>query len=72
MYPFTHEQYYAIERQQSLLGEPHRERVNLSSGQRFSGAREILQRAVNRFWESLAREGEVCLQLEPACEMRFV
>jgi hypothetical protein len=72
MYPFTHEQYYALERQKTLLDEPLREQVNLSSGQRFSGAREVLQRAVNQFWQSLAREGEICLELEPACEMRFV
>ena len=72
MYPFTHQQHYAIERQQSLLGEPHRERVNLSDGLRFSRARELWHRAVNQILESLAREGEVCLQLEPACEMRFV
>ena len=72
MYPFTQEQYYALERQKTLLDEPLREQVNLSSGQRFSGAREVLQRAVNQFWQSLAREGEICLELEPACEMRFV
>jgi hypothetical protein len=72
MYPFTHEQYYALERQQSLLDEPLREHVNLSSGQRFSGARQLWHRAVSQFWESMAREGEVCLQLQPACEMRFV
>jgi hypothetical protein len=72
MYPFTHEQYYALERQQTLLDEPVREHVNLSDGQRFSGARELLNRVVNQFLESLAREGETCLQLEPACEMRFM
>ncbi len=72
MVPYTHDLYYALERQQELLGEPVRERVNLSYGQRFSGAREILHRAVNQFWQSLAREGELCLQVEPACEMRFI
>jgi hypothetical protein len=72
MYPYTQELDYALERQRELIGEPRRERVNLSYGLRFSGAREIFHRAVNQFWQSLAREGEMCLELEPACEMRFV
>ena len=72
MYPFTHEQYYAFQRQQALLNMPTRERVNLSDGLRFSRARELWHRAVNQFWESMARESEVCLQLQPACEMRFI
>ena len=72
MYPFTDEQYYALERQKTLIGEPLRERIHLSDGLRFSKAREIWHRAVNTVLDSLAREGEVCLELEPACEMRFV
>ena len=72
MYPFTQVLDYGLERQEELRGEPPRERVNISDGQRFSGARELWDRAVNQFWESMAREGETCLQLEPACEMRFI
>ena len=72
MYPFTQALDYGLERQEELRGEPTRERVNLSDGQRFSGAREVLQRFVDLFWQSLVREGEICLQLEPACEWRPV
>ena len=72
MYPFTHEQYYNFQRQQALLNMPARERVNLSDGLRFSAVREAFRQAVTQIMESLAREGETCLQLEPACEMRFM
>ena len=72
MVPFTEQLHYGLERQEQLRAEPARERVNLSDGLRFSGARGALQRAVDQFWQSMVREGEICLQIEPACEMRFV
>lgn len=71
MYLYTDTLYYGLERQKQLLGEAARELPNLRDGRRFSAFWGSLRQAAYRFVESLGREGQVCLKLDPACEMRF-
>ena len=71
MHTYTDSLYYGLERQQQLLGKAARELPNLSDGRRFSAFWGALRQGAYRFVESLGREGRVCLELEPACEMRF-
>jgi hypothetical protein len=71
MYPYTYGLYYGLERQKQLMGEAARELPNLSDGRRFSALWGSLRQAASQVLESLGRSRQVCLELDPACEMPF-
>jgi hypothetical protein len=71
MYPYTESLYYGLERQKQLLGQTTRELPNLSDGLLFAAFWGTLRKAASQVVESLGRARQVCLELDPACEMPF-
>jgi hypothetical protein len=71
MVPFTYTVRYGLERQRELLNTPHRELPVLSPSRPSFAVRKALSKVGEWARQAFEREGELCLKLAPACEMRF-
>ena len=66
---YTYGLHLGLEHQKTLLGEPLRERINLSGGRLRFNPWAFLARAAGGFGARMARLGErPCVGLEPACD----
>jgi thiamine pyrophosphate-dependent acetolactate synthase large subunit-like protein len=61
--------FYSLDRYREALREAERRRLWTGAGLRKAKARDVVRRASERLGRWYAREGELCLNLEPACEM---
>jgi len=64
--------YYALDRYREALREAERRRLWTGEGLRAAKAREAVRQAFERIGRWYARQGELCLNLEPACEMPYI
>ena len=62
---------YGVERYREMLQESERLRPWTGEGWRASKAIVAVRRAFEWLLQWYDREGELCLNLEPACEMRY-
>ena len=61
-----------LEHQKTLLGEPLRERINLSGGRLKFNLGAFLARAAGRFGMRMAELGDrACVGIGPACDTPF-
>jgi hypothetical protein len=62
---------YRVARYKEILREAERRRPGIDRGWHLYQVWEAVRQAAERLWQSYNREGERCLELQPACEMRF-
>jgi predicted solute-binding protein len=62
---------YAMARNRDMLQEAERRRTGVYEREYLFNVWEAVRQAAKRLWQSYNRRDELCLELQPACEMRF-
>ena len=71
MFDYQDQLEFGIERYREMVNESERLRPWAGKGWRASKAIETVRQAFERLGRLYARYGELCLNLEPACEMPY-
>ena len=69
MHPYTQTFRYAQERQRDLLPGPDHEQIRLGHGWPLFEIQQAVRRAVDWFVRMSPRKSDLCLDLDPACEL---
>lgn len=69
MLPFNANLDYGLMRQHELLNQSRRELPRLGTSWQLSRLREAVDRTAEQLGAWYERQGELCLNLDPACEL---